>query len=321
MSELRQNLASKEWVVIAPERQKKPNALLEKVMSHPVSCMEYASDCPFCPGNEEKYSVEEKQKVLDQDGRWLIKVIDNKYKILDAFDSCPALPGAFESEGIYQKLKGCGNHELVIETNKHNKTIVDLSTGEIGRILGVYRDRYLEFKKNPNNLLTTIFKNYGILAGQSQPHSHSQIVGSRVVPLYIRSLLHEAEKHFDNFGTCVFCDMIRFERSQDKRLVCENKDYIAFVPFAAGSEHETWIVPTWHSGGIAALRDDKLERLADIFQTVLKKFYHSIGNPDFNYVFRVAPIPCRIFLPITVISRYFHARRSSAALKGEQEFP
>lgn len=37
MSELRQNLASKEWVVIAPERGKKPISLKTKVVTKPVS--------------------------------------------------------------------------------------------------------------------------------------------------------------------------------------------------------------------------------------------------------------------------------------------
>lgn len=291
MSELRQNLASKEWVVIAPERGKKPNQVLEKVISKPVSQNEYESECPFCPGNEEKFSLMEKQRIANKDEEWILKVIDNKYKILDKFNSCPAVPDTFEKEGIYQKLKGCGSHEIVIETNKHNKSIVDLSKEEIKNILRIYVDRFLSFKENPNNLIAIIFKNYGMLAGQTQPHSHSQIVGSRVVPLYIRSLLHEAEKHFDNFGSCVFCDMINFEREEGKRIICANNNYIAFIPFAAGSEHEVWILPKWHSAGIVDICKERLENLSDIFQIILKKFYHSVGNPDFNYVFRVAPYP------------------------------
>lgn len=158
-------------------------------------------------------------------------------------------------------------------------------------ILSIYLDRYRKFRENPSNLITIIFKNYGILAGQTQPHSHTQIVGSRVVALYIRSLLREAEKHFDNFGSCVFCDMIQFEKKTKKRLVYENGDYIAFVPFAAGSEHETWILPKWHSAGISEVTGKRLDNFADIFRVILKKFYDAIGNPDFNYVIRTAPYP------------------------------
>ena len=37
MSELRQNLATKEWVVISAERARKPNAVLNKIIGTPVS--------------------------------------------------------------------------------------------------------------------------------------------------------------------------------------------------------------------------------------------------------------------------------------------
>ena len=291
MSELRQNLASKEWVVIAPGRAKKPDVIRPRTMTNPVSENEYETECPFCPGNEERFSIIEKARIEDGNGNWRLKVIDNKYKILDSFDTCPLVPDAFQKEGIYRKLKGCGSHELVIETDKHNKTIIDLSEAEIRNIVATYVDRYNKFRDNPNNLITLIFKNYGLLAGQTQPHSHSQIVGSRVVPLYIRSLLHEAEKHFDNYGSCVFCDMLRYEMEEEARVVYYNDSYAAFVPFAAGSEHETWVMPKWHSASIGDVKDKRVDDLADILQTILRKLRLAIGNPDFNYVFRIGPYP------------------------------
>lgn len=59
MSELRQNLATKEWVVISAERAKKPNAVFNKIIGTPVSNKEHDTECPFCPGNENKFPVEE----------------------------------------------------------------------------------------------------------------------------------------------------------------------------------------------------------------------------------------------------------------------
>jgi galactose-1-phosphate uridylyltransferase len=48
MSELRQNLATKEWVVISTERAQKPNAVLNKIIGTPVSDKEHDPECPFC---------------------------------------------------------------------------------------------------------------------------------------------------------------------------------------------------------------------------------------------------------------------------------
>lgn len=291
MSELRQNLATKEWVVISTERSKKPNAVLNKIIGTPVSDKEHDPECPFCPGNESKFPVEERHRVEGENGNWLVRVIDNKFKILDRFNTCPLVPEAFEREGIYQKSKGCGSHELVIENPRHNKTITRLLKDEIKNVIAVYLDRYATFRKNPNNLITIIFKNSGVLAGQTQPHSHTQVVGSRVVPLYTRSLLHEAEKHFDTYGSCVFCDMLRYEIEVKKRLVYQNDDYVAFVPYAAGAEHETWIVPKRHSACLQNIEGARIDNLADIFHIILNKFRLSIDNPDFNFVIRTVPYP------------------------------
>ena len=289
MSELRQNLATKEWVIISAERAKKPNAVLHNIVGTPVSDKVYDPECPFCPGNENRFPLQERYRVDDGGGSWIVRVIDNKFKILDRFTTCPVVPDAFEKEGIYQKLAGCGSHELVIDTHQHNKTITDLSRDEIKTIVSVYLNRYATFQKNPNNLLTILFKNYGVLAGQTQPHSHTQVVGSRIVPLYTRSLLHEAERHFDTYGSCVFCDMLHYELQQKKRIVYHNDDYLAFVPYAAGAEHEVWILPKWHKAGLQDTAGESMDNLADSLQVILTAFRLSIENPDFNFVIRTAP--------------------------------
>ncbi len=289
MSELRQNLVNKEWVAIAAQRGKKPNNIMPRVPSHSKSEHPYEANCPFCPGNEEKFEIQEHAQISDGAGSWQARTIENKFGIFSDFDSCPDSLSPFDREGIYQKYAGCGNHEVVIETRRHNQLIAELSASEISHILSIYVSRYQVLKKNPNNLITFIFKNYGVLAGQTQPHSHSQIVGSRVVPQYIRSLLHEAERHFDTYGSCVICDVVTFEKKETKRIVAENEDYILFVPFAASSEHATWICPKRHAAGISDLAGTRLDNLARILSDAFNRYQQLIGNPDFNYVFRTAP--------------------------------
>jgi galactose-1-phosphate uridylyltransferase len=50
MPELRQNFATKEWVIIATERAKRPQ---EMVRQHPPRThSSFSPKCPFCPGNQ-----------------------------------------------------------------------------------------------------------------------------------------------------------------------------------------------------------------------------------------------------------------------------
>lgn len=82
MSELRQNLATKEWVIISAERAKKPNAVLHKIIGTPASDKAYDPECPFCPGNEDRFPLEERYRVDDGGGSWIVRTIDNKFKIV-----------------------------------------------------------------------------------------------------------------------------------------------------------------------------------------------------------------------------------------------
>jgi UDPglucose--hexose-1-phosphate uridylyltransferase len=50
MPELRQNFATKEWVIIATERAERPQ---EMVRQHPPRTQRsFSPKCPFCPGNQ-----------------------------------------------------------------------------------------------------------------------------------------------------------------------------------------------------------------------------------------------------------------------------
>ena len=50
MPELRQNRATKEWVIVATERAKRPEQL--RVEKERKALPRHSETCPFCPGNE-----------------------------------------------------------------------------------------------------------------------------------------------------------------------------------------------------------------------------------------------------------------------------
>ena len=54
MSEFRQNMATKDWVIIATERAKRPHDYIEPQRHLTTETQTfYDPTCPFCPGNEE----------------------------------------------------------------------------------------------------------------------------------------------------------------------------------------------------------------------------------------------------------------------------
>lgn len=285
MSELRQNIATREWVVIAPERLKgkslvkNPNPLLNKLP-------EYEKNCPFCPGNEEIFVHTETDAII-KNNKWIVKSIENKYKIFEKSRTTGLK--SFKKDGIYLSYDGEGEHELVIESSKHNSSFAVMEKDEVENVLEIYLRRFNDLKANPNNLLTMIFKNNGFLAGASQVHPHSQIVSLRVVPNYLRILLEEAVRYFDNQGVCVFCKMIEYEIKEQKRIVFENGEFIAFVPYAASSPYEVCIIPKKHDSIFRDTTDKEASCLAECLKIVMNKIYKLLSNPDYNLVLRNPP--------------------------------
>jgi len=78
MPEFRQNRATKNWVIVATERAKRPHDFLVKEESKQLP--EFDPSCPFCPGNE--HMTPPPILTLEKDGKWNIRVIPNKYPAL-----------------------------------------------------------------------------------------------------------------------------------------------------------------------------------------------------------------------------------------------
>ena len=79
MSELRQNMATREWVIIASERAKRPEEFVQPAKARIEDRPAWAERCPFCPGNEE---LDLERLRLPAEGDWTVRVVRNRYPAL-----------------------------------------------------------------------------------------------------------------------------------------------------------------------------------------------------------------------------------------------
>jgi len=296
MSEMRQNLATREWVIISPERLKgKPFQPTKNQLMDTIP--DYDPKCPFCPKNEDRFDNVEIEHIPHPDpankssSPWLVRCIENKYKIFEEYESCPIGPAEFDHEGIYCRFMGCGSHELVLESPEHNKTLATMSQGEAEAVVDLYLKRFNTLERNPNNLLCSIFKNHGPRSGASQVHPHTQILGMRVVPNFHRFLLDEAQRFFDSNGVCVFCKTIDFELKHEKRIVYQNEQFVSFVPYATSVPFEVNLLAKEHSASMGNLSDTGAAAFSDCLRKTMRKIYNALSNPDYNLTFRNPPYP------------------------------
>ncbi len=278
MPELRQNIITREWVIIAKERAKRPGQFVRPATTA-VPLPPYQPDCPFCVGNEH-LTVRETYRVSGEDG-WKVRVVMNKFPALS-----PEGDRIRRVDGIYRSMTGVGINEVIIENRRHDLSPALMSAGEVTDVVATYLQRYRELKKDPRIESIIIFKNHGEGAGTSLPHPHSQVAGMPIVPTQIRHRMEEAIRYFDETGECVFCTSLRHELHDRQRIVAESPHFVAFMPYAALSPFHLWIFPRRHVSSFDDIFDHEVADFAGILHTVLAKLYFGLNNPDYNYSIR-----------------------------------
>jgi len=260
-SELRFDLISKDWVVIAAKRARRP----ERPRTF----------CPFCELKGQKKPVLIFPNTV---------VIPNKYP---AFTPGQNL-GARCEGGLYQRMNAVGFHEIVI-TRDHKKQLAQLSVEKIKEVLDVYQLRYLELMKKKFVNHISIFHNHGRKAGASVAHPHSQIITTPLVDIDLKKALLNSREYRKNHRRCVYCQMNDWERKVKKRIVFENKEFLVICPFASKTAFEVIITPQKHLSYFERITEKEKWQLAEAFKAVLYAVYKALNNPAYNFYLHTAP--------------------------------
>ena len=270
---MRLNLVTGEWVIYAPSRRKRPQDFhqADKVPETQINC-------PFCPNNQRDIELSTLELPL-KSGPWQTRVVANKYPALLRFHPTQRL-----AHGTYLVTSGYGKHEVIIESPQHDTTIATLSPEAVTLVVETYHQRYLALMEDPEIMMVIIFRNHGQAAGASLRHPHSQIIATSVVPRNRRWQEYEAQRYFDQWKRCVYCDMLAFELRERQRIILENKSFVAFVPFAAEVPCEIWIIPRRHQADFGNISEVEKLDFATILQQSLAKLYQKLNNPDYNYI-------------------------------------
>jgi UDPglucose--hexose-1-phosphate uridylyltransferase len=282
MPELRQNFFTKEWVIIATERAKRP----EELATHrPVQTVpSFVENCPFCPGNESKTPPEVMRFPASMSEPWAVRVIPNKFAALSR-DAQPTR----SMQDVWRRIEGFGFHEVIIDSPDHSCCMAMLPDEQVARILRVYKERYtlLSIDRRVNHV--TIFKNHGLDAGASLQHPHSQLIATPVIPSQVRHRLHEALLHYDDDGKCMFCHMVEREIAEQTRIVQKSEHFVAMEVFASATPFATHIFPLRHMASFGDISAAEIADLARVLRSLLAKLYIGLENPDLNFTVRSGP--------------------------------
>jgi len=275
-SSKRWNPMAGEWVIIAETTADRPwdgNSVPQEQQVLP----EHDPDCYLCPG------------VVRASG-----VTNPVYQSTYVFDN------DFPSFSMEIPGEATDNHEgavpaygicrVVCFSPQHNLTLAEMDTDGFIQVLNTFREQFLDLSSRPNIENVLIFENKGAVIGVSNPHPHGQVYATDFVPRVLEREYRMFQQHLEENGSCLLCDIIGKELTDDRRIICRNPDFIAYVPYFARYSYEVHITPLRHVSSLAYLDKAELASLADIYRQVTVRYDNlfEISSPNIT-VFHNAP--------------------------------
>lgn len=291
MPEIRYNVVTREWVIIATERAKRPEQFAQSDRP-PEKPRPYVATCPFCPGNENQTPPEIDR--FSRNGQWQVRAVPNKFAALDRGAQLSR-----QTQGLKRTISGTGIHEVIIESPIHDTHLALLSSADFDMVVEAYYRRYESISADSRVAHATLFRNHGLRAGTSLEHPHAQVIGTPIIPPQVRQRMETALSFYDSEGQCLFCALLADELSDGTRIIASNSHFVAFMPFAAVNPFHTWIFPAHHRANFGDSTDEELAALSKILRLVLRKICFGLANPDYNLTLRTPPREARG-------SRYHH---------------
>ncbi len=280
MPQLRKDPIVGRWVVINSDHLKSPKDFFRE--DHKVY---QGQVCPFCPGRESRTPPELDAVRLDENGHWQVRTVPNKFPALVHEERLEK-----EGMGMLDTISGYGAHEVVIETPDHNKQMADLTPGELALVFRQYQRRLRALANDARLKYIAIFKNFGVSAGATIEHSHSQIIALPMVPKSVLEEIQGAEHYHLTHGRCVFCDILQQEHQDKDRLVSTNNGFVSFCPFAPRYAFETWVMPQAHQANFIDLDEQGINDLAGHFSDIMNRMKRCLSNPSYNFYLHTAPM-------------------------------
>jgi UDPglucose--hexose-1-phosphate uridylyltransferase len=280
MPELRQDLVSGDWVILAPGRAKRPEEFLAKKAKRKSVPK---SGCPF--ESLSNGGMLPAIATYPDAKHWRVAVVPNKYPSLVHINGC----AVDFHHGIYHAKTGAGESDLII-TRDHRKNFAAITKEDARRLFEIFQQRHKAFMKDACIAYVSTFCNWGPTAGASVAHPHYQMLALPIIPPHAVHSLHAAEAYFKKNKRCARCDIVAFERKEKKRIIGENRHAIAFTPYASKEPFEISVVPKRHFSFFSKTPNVVIEAAASLLQESLVKLKKGANDPDFNFFIHGAPV-------------------------------
>jgi UDPglucose--hexose-1-phosphate uridylyltransferase len=264
----RRNALTGEWLLVSPHRTQRPwhgHTESRREVGQPA----YDPDCYLCPGNLRVGGAVNPRYASTF-------VFDNDFPALT--DVTVAHPNGSSPLLVAAPVRGACR--VVCFSPRHDLRMSAMEPRDIRSVVDVWADETASL--GARYRWVQIFENNGAMMGCSNPHPHGQIWATSDLPW--EAVKEDAcqREHFDRHGRPLLADYLLGELDAGERIIVENEDWAAVVPFWAVWPFEALLIPRAHRQRLPDLTDCERDSLAGILRT-LGRTYDGVFDTDFPY--------------------------------------
>ncbi len=216
MAELRWHPLTKDWIMIASNRQNRPQMPKDW--------------CPFCPGSG---NVPDDYEVFKYDNDF------------PALSQNPPEPDDVSND-FFKTAPSYGKCEVILYSPGHTVTLPELSDEHMKKLVDLWCERFEAMRADEQIKYVFPFENRGDVVGVTMPHPHGQMYGYSFIPKKLQLETESAQEHLEQTGRCLFCDMLEQELADGRRIIFRNDHFTVFLPFYCEYPYGVYIFPNRH---------------------------------------------------------------------------
>ena len=279
----RWNPLRRAWVLVSPHRTQRPwqGEVAQKTTA---SAVRYDPQCYLCPGNRRAGGA------VNPPYESVFSFVNDYAALLPDEHADPVATESPAASPLLVAEPARGLCKVLCFHPDHSLTLARMTREEIRRVVDAWVAEYRELAAIEWIRYVQIFENRGAMMGASNPHPHGQIWSTGFVPDEPAAETLAQREYLDRTAHCLLCDYLAAEQVVQERVVFQNDDFAALVPWWAVWPFEVLLVSRRHLGAMPELSGDERDALADALKRLTTR-YDNLFETSFPYTmgFHQAP--------------------------------
>ncbi len=273
----RYNILTGEWVLVSPHRTKRPWQGKQEKIAHEKK-PSYDDKCYLCPGNTRANGVTNPN-------------YKSTYSFTNDFSALLSdTPSESIEDGLLKTEGESGICKVVCFSPDHSLTLPLMEVGAIEKVISLWQKEYEALGNREGIDHVQIFENKGEIMGCSNPHPHGQIWSQSSIPEEVAKKTVHQKEYWQKNKRSLLGDYLEQETKKQKRILFEDRHFVALVPYWAVWPYEVMIAPKKHLPHIGQLNNEEKTSFAQMIKRVTIK-YDNLFETSFPYSMGIHQAP------------------------------